>query len=86
MMIVLTILLGIVYPLVMTGLAQVLFPCQANGSLVRDGSGKRDRLRADRAELHRSEVLPPASLGGGEGWLRRRRLRAAPTWGRPTRS
>ncbi len=33
-----TILLGIVYPLVVTGLAQVLFPRQANGELIhRDG-------------------------------------------------
>ena len=29
-----TILLGIVYPFVVTGLAQVLFPSQANGSLI----------------------------------------------------
>jgi potassium-transporting ATPase KdpC subunit len=39
MVVVLTILLGIIYPLVMTGVAQVLFPSQANGSLVRDTSG-----------------------------------------------
>jgi K+-transporting ATPase ATPase C chain len=33
-----TLLLGIAYPLLMTGLAQVLFPHQANGSLItRDG-------------------------------------------------
>ncbi|HET6146338.1 MAG TPA: potassium-transporting ATPase subunit KdpC [Polyangia bacterium] len=31
---------GLVYPLVMTGLAQVLFPGRANGSLVRDNTGK----------------------------------------------
>jgi potassium-transporting ATPase KdpC subunit len=39
MVVVLTVLLGIVYPLIMTGVSQVLFPSQANGSLVRDGSG-----------------------------------------------
>ena len=39
MTLVLTVLLGVVYPLVMTGIAQVLFPSQANGSLVRDASG-----------------------------------------------
>jgi K+-transporting ATPase ATPase C chain len=30
-----TVLLGIVYPIVVTGLAQVLFPRQANGELIR---------------------------------------------------
>lgn len=30
-------LLGIAYPLALTGLGQLLFPAQANGSLVRDG-------------------------------------------------
>jgi K+-transporting ATPase ATPase C chain len=39
MTVVLTVLLGIVYPLIMTGIAQAVFPSQANGSLVRDGSG-----------------------------------------------
>jgi K+-transporting ATPase ATPase C chain len=32
-----TVLLGIVYPVVVTGLAQVMFPRQANGSLIRQG-------------------------------------------------
>jgi K+-transporting ATPase ATPase C chain len=40
MTVVLTILLGLVYPLVMTGAGQVLFPKQANGSLVKDAQGK----------------------------------------------
>jgi K+-transporting ATPase ATPase C chain len=39
MVVSLTILLGIIYPAIMTGFAQVLFPNQANGSLVRDHSG-----------------------------------------------
>lgn len=30
-----TVLLGLVYPLIVTGLAQVLFPVQANGQLIR---------------------------------------------------
>lgn len=34
------ILLGIVYPLAMTGVSQLLFPAQANGSLIRDGAGR----------------------------------------------
>jgi K+-transporting ATPase ATPase C chain len=39
MTIVTTVLLGIVYPLVVTGLAQVIFPEQANGQLIRRGDG-----------------------------------------------
>jgi potassium-transporting ATPase KdpC subunit len=34
MTVVLTVLVGIIYPLAMTGIAQLLFPAQANGSLV----------------------------------------------------
>ena len=37
-LIVMTILTGVVYPLLTTGLAQLLFPAQANGSLIlKDG-------------------------------------------------
>ncbi len=43
--IVLSVLLGIVYPLVITGLAQVIFPSQAGGSLIqKDGKVIGSRL------------------------------------------
>jgi potassium-transporting ATPase KdpC subunit len=35
-----TVLLGIIYPIVVTGLAQVLFPRQANGELIQQAGGK----------------------------------------------
>lgn len=40
LLLVMTVLLGIAYPLVITGVAQVAAPVQANGSLVTDSKGQ----------------------------------------------
>src|SRR5262245_2125410 len=40
MVIALTLITGIAYPLAMTGISQVVFPYQANGSLLYDKTGK----------------------------------------------
>lgn len=40
MVLFLTVVTGLIYPLVVTGIAQVVFPGQANGSLVTDKSGQ----------------------------------------------
>jgi potassium-transporting ATPase KdpC subunit len=39
MTVVMTVLLGLIYPLAVTGLAQVIFPDQANGQLIRRADG-----------------------------------------------
>lgn len=39
-MVVCTLVLGVAYPLVVTGIGQIALPAQANGSLVRDADGR----------------------------------------------
>ncbi|MFJ9826009.1 potassium-transporting ATPase subunit C [Streptomyces sp. NPDC101160] len=39
-LLVLTVVLGVLYPLAVTGLAQLAFPHQANGSEIKDASGR----------------------------------------------
>lgn len=56
----LTLLLGLLYPLAVTGLAQLLLPAQANGSLLRDSNGK----------VIGSALIGQAFHGRGEFWSR----------------
>ncbi|WP_350613073.1 potassium-transporting ATPase subunit KdpC [Pseudomonas sp. HY7a-MNA-CIBAN-0227] len=40
LLVLMTLITGVAYPLVVTGVAQVAFPDEANGSLIRDADGK----------------------------------------------
>ena len=51
MMVVMTILTGLIYPVVMTAVSQVVFPNQANGSLLTV-NGQVVGLALDWPELH----------------------------------
>ena len=56
LLVLMTVLLGIVYPLVITGVAKVAFPRQAEGSLIYQ-DGKLIGSTLDRPEFLGSEVL-----------------------------
>lgn len=69
LLIVLTVLLGLIYPLAITGVAQVLFPRQANGSVIKDSQG-----RAIGSELIAQKFTDPKyfwprpSAAGAQGY------------------
>jgi len=57
-----TVLLGIVYPLVVTGIAQLLFPDKANGQLIKRNGvvvGSRSPAVRTRWEGCACLVVPP---------------------------
>ncbi|THD83247.1 MAG: potassium-transporting ATPase subunit KdpC [Phenylobacterium sp.] len=64
-----TALLGILYPLAITGVAKVAFPYQAEGSLVRDGAGKVVGSALIAQPFAKDEYLHPRpSAAGANGY------------------
>jgi len=65
MMVVMTVLVGLAYPLALTGVAQVLFPGRADGSLVsRDGTVVGSSLIGQSFEGHPQYFQSRPSAGG----------------------
>ncbi|HVW11727.1 MAG TPA: potassium-transporting ATPase subunit C [Bryobacteraceae bacterium] len=62
-----TVVLGIAYPLVMTGLSQVIFPHQANGSLIVQG-GKVVGSEIIGQGFSKPEYFHPRASGAGSGY------------------
>ena len=63
-----TLLLGLVYPLAITGAAKVLFPYQAEGSLVRDASGHVVGSALLAQPFAKDEYLHPRPSAAGNGY------------------
>ena len=61
MTVVTTVLLGLIYPLVVTGLAQVMFPAKANGQLIEQNGkvvGSHIIGQAFASDVLASSILP----------------------------
>jgi K+-transporting ATPase ATPase C chain len=63
-----TLLLGVAYPLAITGISKLVFPWQAEGSLLRDGSGKVIGSALIGQGFARPEYLHPRPSAAGMGW------------------
>ena len=63
-----TVLLGLAYPLAVTGVAQAAFPAQANGSLLRDAEGAVIGSALIGQPFAKAEYLHPRPSAAGEGY------------------
>jgi len=66
--VVLTLLLGLGYPLAVTAVSEVAFPFQANGSLVRGASGQVVGSALLAQPFARAEYLHPRPSAAGNGY------------------
>ena len=86
----LTIVTGFLYPLVVTAVAQVAFPNQANGSFIQTADGRTigSSLIGQAFSQPKYFWSRPSAAGvtDATGRLRRAPPRPGPTWARRTRS
>ncbi len=68
MMVLFTMLVGLAYPLAMTGIAGLAFPTQAGGSLVRDEGGTVIGSSLLAQGFDRPEYLHPRPSAAGKGY------------------
>lgn len=63
-----TLLLGLAYPMAVTGVAQLAFPAQANGSLVRDADGTVRGSALIGQPFAEARYLHPRPSAAGKGY------------------
>lgn len=63
-----TLVLGLAYPLAMTGLIGAVFPAQAGGSLVKDGSGRVIGSAIIAQGFAKPQYLHPRPSAAGNGY------------------
>jgi K+-transporting ATPase ATPase C chain len=63
-----TVLLGVAYPFAVTGVAQVAFPSQADGSLIRDAQGRVVGSALIGQPFAEARYLHPRPSAAGDGY------------------